>query len=416
MNSRLSWLLIASLTISFELFSMEYSEHENFASSLYSDELKNKLFNYISNGDISNTKKIIRRLGEGFLLRNHQGKTAFMKAVDAGQKEIATLLLESELSNVKKKAYDVEESYRKTIELLSEKIIYNSIPIVNLKVLLNSILFECVRSKDLEMIKELLFIGINVNAKDYRGDTPLILAIKAQSHEIVKWLIFCGAKVRSKDKFNNDALHYAVELNDAQGVAILLCCAAIDYTDKSKILADIRQQRVINNEIKLMFENYRPHQVLTLRICFFHAIEQHKDLRIIGALLSALGDTNLRTIEQEPVPINLELQRKFLINDTTPLGVAAERNNYDAVRFFIGAGADVNAKNSIGYTPLMQAVTSSGSTADRFAIVKLLVESGANVDERNKHGNTAITIAKYLCLHKIAEYLESMSSAAKENK
>ena len=59
--------------------------------------------------------------------------------------------------------------------------------------------------------------GSKVNAKNSKGDTPLILATKANNYEVVKEL--CNnesLEVDHKNKHGKTALHYAVALNHAK--------------------------------------------------------------------------------------------------------------------------------------------------------------------------------------------------------
>ena len=65
-------------------------------------------------------------------------------------------------------------------------------------------------------------------------------------------------------------------------------------------------------------------------------------------------------------------------------------SKYDIIEFMIKSGFDFRAKTFYGFTPLMCA-----SLADLSSIVRLLVENGANIDEKqfNFDGNTALMFA-----------------------
>ncbi len=72
--------------------------------------------------------------------------------------------------------------------------------------------------------------------------------------------------------------------------------------------------------------------------------------------------------------------------ESTPLMYAAAYGSVDAMKLLIGAGADVNAKNSFAATALMWC-------ANDMAKVRLLVDNGANVNARSKQGRTPLMIA-----------------------
>ena len=66
----------------------------------------------------------------------------------------------------------------------------------------------------------------------------------------------------------------------------------------------------------------------------------------------------------------------------TALMRAVSEKNLDIVKILLEAGADVNAKNSNGSTALI------GARSDN--IVKLLIEAGAEIDAQDSEGKTAL--------------------------
>lgn len=73
---------------------------------------------------------------------------------------------------------------------------------------------------------------------------------------------------------------------------------------------------------------------------------------------------------------------------TADLVSAAKQNDVSAVVTALQNGADVNAANDLGLTPLMIA-----SRLTDLTLFDILVESGADVNQRNHAGATAIFIA-----------------------
>ena len=72
------------------------------------------------------------------------------------------------------------------------------------------------------------------------------------------------------------------------------------------------------------------------------------------------------------------------------LVVMARWGDPDAVRLLLDRGADINARDADGRTPLMMA---SYSDADSIAVVRLLIERGADVNLRTPSGDTAVSLA-----------------------
>ena len=80
------------------------------------------------------------------------------------------------------------------------------------------------------------------------------------------------------------------------------------------------------------------------------------------------------------------------------------------MQLLIEKNANVNAKTDVGYTPLMSACTEAEFTSrmdirDRRLVVKALIKSGADVNAMNDHGETAIDIAKQYDHHGLAYFL-----------
>lgn len=76
----------------------------------------------------------------------------------------------------------------------------------------------------------------------------------------------------------------------------------------------------------------------------------------------------------------------------TPLMIACRTGNLELVRLLLGKAADVNAKNRNGTTALMFAKTAAMGSRD-FRVLDALIEAGANVNDRDVAGRTALDYA-----------------------
>lgn len=79
---------------------------------------------------------------------------------------------------------------------------------------------------------------------------------------------------------------------------------------------------------------------------------------------------------------------------------AIRENEIALVRFFLKRGDNMNQINSVGNTPLHQAVLFG-----RIEIVKMLVEVGALLSVRNAEGKTAFEMANEEGMEDIAQLL-----------
>lgn len=90
--------------------------------------------------------------------------------------------------------------------------------------------------------------------------------------------------------------------------------------------------------------------------------------------------------------------------EETPLFSACARNkDTKVVDFLISKGADINAKNIYGQSPLMAAIWDK-----RYNIAKQLLKAGAGVQAKNKWGETALHFA---CAHGNVEMVELLLKA-----
>jgi len=89
---------------------------------------------------------------------------------------------------------------------------------------------------------------------------------------------------------------------------------------------------------------------------------------------------------------------------------AAYQRNLTAVKAFLDAGADVNAKDEEGYTVLMIAAKNSALETERlieqYKIVQLLVDKGADVNAKQKDGHTALKYARRNDLAQVIKILK----------
>lgn len=72
----------------------------------------------------------------------------------------------------------------------------------------------------------------------------------------------------------------------------------------------------------------------------------------------------------------------------TPLHDAAHTGKISCIEFLVSSGADINAVNNTGNTPLMQAAIGESENA-----LLAMIETGADMDIANKAGETALHIA-----------------------
>ena len=83
-------------------------------------------------------------------------------------------------------------------------------------------LFRATREGNVDMVRSLLSAtGIDVNATDERGSTPLLEAARYGHDNICRMLIASGANLKAKDRDGKTALQLAIQGNHDEVVRVL---------------------------------------------------------------------------------------------------------------------------------------------------------------------------------------------------
>lgn len=215
-----------------------------------------------------------------------------------------------------------------------------------------------------------------LQAQDIAGSTPLHEAVRYGRVEIAKILLDAGAKVDAIDAVGKSPFLLIVPEEKQLEMYNVLLAASADVTQK-----DMYGDTV-------------------LHVCTMAAVKTD----VLSVLIN------------HGAPVN-ERNKKGV----TPLSLAIEKNNTEHVIFYARAGADINAEDMEGNTPLTRALESpsidmlktlitpqnvlskdsAGNTPLHIALIKdssfdyikFLVETGADVNARNKDGDSVLFLA-----------------------
>ncbi len=255
--------------------------------------------------------------------------------------------------------------------------------------------------------------------------TPLQLAIQGGHRDVVELLLRRKAELDWRNKQGTTALHIAVNLRamdlakllvehgadvnigstgaDTEGVTALMLSADRGDLDMMKSLLDHRAEPDLADEMGMTALNMaaRAGQVEAAKLLLDHRATLKAD---------RLGNTPAMTAAKAGM---LEVLKFFLDRDPssltnrddsgfTLLHGAADRGHLEVVEFLVGRGQDVNSRSDSGYTPLQGAANgyfTNGVSYDEMqyvAVIKVLLNHGADVNATNQHKQTA--------LHRAAEW------------
>jgi len=143
------------------------------------------------------------------------------------------------------------------------------------------------------------------------------------------------------------------------------------------------------------------------------AAQRRGAVGIVKALLAHGANPNVRLNQEKRTAVTVN---GIVLQGATPLALAADINNLDAVKALVDGGADPLIATEQDTTPLMLAagagtdVVRSRSPAERavaIQTVKFLVERGADVNAAGQFGWTALHSAAYQGLNDVIEFLVS---------
>jgi uncharacterized protein len=236
--------------------------------------------------------------------------------------------------------------------------------------------------------------GAEVNIRSNSGFTPLLFAARQGHAEIVKILLEAGANV--DDAMCKSGPAKRIRYEDLSG-------ANSDNADCESNLNALMIASIGNFEdvLSLLLEHGADPNLIDKsgRSVLYQGVGS--PVAITKTLLEYGADPNIQ------LPIGKQGGRygsRVTMGGATPLTAAAAVNNLEVVLALLGAGAEPFTTTEQNTTPLMMAAGAAASPADSFtdndvaaatAIVRRLVDLGADVNEVGPFGWTALHAAVY---------------------
>jgi uncharacterized sulfatase len=215
-------------------------------------------------------------------------------------------------------------------------------------------------NKRKEVAELLLSRGADINAKDGEGYTPLYYAVWNEDHDMVELLVTKGADVSYTPKDDYPPLHYAVWNEDVNTVRLL-----VDHGAKF----DVKDQ-----DGSTAFREAASQGARGLLEVF---VAKGADVSTLP-LAACMGDLGrVKALVEQGADINAKDELGW-----TPLYWAASTGQTEVAEFLVAQGADVQAKTKDENTPLHQA-----ASAGEGRLAELLISKGAGVNVKDKRGN-----------------------------
>lgn len=323
----------------------------------------------------------------------------FIKSGEANDFDGRVMVLSMALEMEK---YDMFEHFlRRQPHLINSAIDWNG----------NTFLHEAAINGALKTVQYLVGKGVNVNAANEDGYTPIILALENDNPGVVAFLRSKGA--------NPNIMVRDFPPNESNMTPVLF-----KYYYQNRHVD--KEYRFLKTLIGAGVDvDARDDYQKTL--LFYATGDYGADLKLAEFLIKNGADVNARNSEGE-TPLFGAISMydagfaKLLIDngadinvvdnyETTPLFEALSYSNYEVVKYLLEKGADVNQKNINGDTPLHEAVKDGN-----LELVMFMVEKGADVHATNNKGHSPIyyTDSSSKIDKSIIKYLISKGANKKE--
>ncbi len=256
-----------------------------------------------------------------------------------------------------------------------------------------------------DVVRRLVEKGADIGATTTLGFTPLLFATRHNNVEAATLFLDAGSDVNTTSKDNLSALHLAVKRGHLEVAKLLLERGADVNADKPGYTPLHWAAGTWDTELtgKNGMKTPKDHEWHSMR-----GVQEDK-FEIVKALLDHGADPNA-VLKTNPKVWGYTVA--LPAKNSRPLALAAYAGAADVMRLLVERGADLSLRPDNYLTTLMLAVGASRTVwisqvteEESLEAARAALELGADVNEVNGQGNTALHEAAKLGLVEVARFL-----------
>jgi len=258
-------------------------------------------------------------------------------------------------------------------------------------------------NRDRAEVAELLIArGAEVDARTTQGYTPLIKVAHLGNRDFVELLIAHGADVNAKDINGRTPLIWALITNDL--ASSLRQISQLDAARQQEGQKEIQKRFQLSaagyEEIQNNTQKMKGQWLEVTKLLIDHGADITADLKKEGSLLYLAANLGSKDLVEALIDHGADIN-DAKTGETALQGAIAERHR-DMAELLINKGADVTVKNSrSGRTPLHYLAF----YIDDRKLAESMIKRGADINASDKNGETPLTFATRAGNNQVAKFL-----------
>jgi len=398
----------------------------------YSSLNNTQIFEKISTRDLSGLEKLIAEKVNVNQLSEQESTTPLIEAIKLGWPEGIMLLIKAGADlNLCLKNGDLTP-FGTSLSPLGLAINKGNFEIVKLLLFLGAFpnssdfpLYSAIGEGRVDIVKALISAGVCVNRGGECYYSPLMFAASKGRLNLVKILLEAGANVNIVNSESDEtalvvAAHYGQKDVFDYLFPLTTCPFQREWAQEILPRGLVIKQRRDNKLLCDLIEAVKEEDINRVREAIASGVDVNEEGVDGECALHVAARKGNDAIIQILLSAGAESEKLTENNQYTPLKYAAERGNLEAVNTLIKAGANSNIIVN-DKTPLMSAANSNtkemieavligcsifaaelnvgklevlgGQYGNHLEVIKLLIESGTNINVKNSNGWTALMFA-----------------------